>query len=136
VYAGGGLYTVTLTVTDNGGATSSATTTASVTAGNQLPTANPGGPYSSTVGQVIQFNGTGSRDPDGSIQTYQWYFGDGATGTGPTPTHSYASPGTYRVFLDVTDAAATRSARIRRRPSRRADPHASDRYSLGRVGRP
>jgi trimeric autotransporter adhesin len=108
VYAGGGLFTVTLTVTDNGGATSSATTTASVTAGNQLPTANPGGPYSGTVGQVIQFNGTGSVDPDGSIQTYRWYFGDGATGTGPMPTHAYAAPGTYRVFLDVTDSGGNK----------------------------
>jgi PKD repeat protein len=107
-YTGGGLYTVTLTVTDNGGATGTASTTASVTAGDQLPTANPGGPYSGTVGQVIQFNGTGSSDPDGSIQNYQWYFGDGATGIGPTPTHAYASPGIYRVFLNVTDSAGNK----------------------------
>ena len=110
VYTGGGLFTITLTVTDNAGATNSATTTASVSAGGQLPTANPGGPYSGTVGQVIQFNGTGSSDPDGSIQTYKWYFGDGGIGSGPTPTHAYPGPGTYRVFLDVTDNAGNKAS--------------------------
>jgi chitodextrinase len=106
-YASAGTYRVFLIVTDNGGATGSANTTTTIT-GGKLPTSDPGGPYSGTVGQVIQFNGAGSSDPDGSIQTYQWYFGDGATGTGPRPTHAYATPGTYRVFLNVVDNAGNK----------------------------
>ncbi len=59
---------------------------------------------------MIQFNGTGSSDPDGSIRTYQWYFGDGATATGPTPTHKYTRSGTYRVFLIVTDSSGNKAS--------------------------
>jgi hypothetical protein len=33
----------------------------------------------------------------------QWNFGDGNTATGPTPTHSYATTGTYTITLSVTD---------------------------------
>lgn len=49
------------------------------------------------------FDGTASNDPDGTIASYAWEFGDGTTGTGATPTHSYANPGTYNVLLTVTD---------------------------------
>jgi PKD repeat protein len=49
------------------------------------------------------FNGTGSTDPGGSISSYAWNFGDGTTGTGATPTHPYATAGTYNVTLTVTD---------------------------------
>jgi len=59
---------------------------------------------------VIQFNGTRSADPGGSIRTYQWYFGDGATATGPTPTHKYAKQGTFRVFLTVTDSSGNKAS--------------------------
>ncbi|WP_246555587.1 PKD domain-containing protein [Nonomuraea jabiensis] len=49
------------------------------------------------------FNASGSSDPDGSVASYAWDFGDGATGTGARPSHTYASPGDYRVRLTVTD---------------------------------
>jgi chitodextrinase len=109
-YAKAGTYRVFLNVTDGSGATASSNTTATIGAG-QAPIANPGGPYTGAAGQLIQFNGTGSSDPDGSVQTYQWYFGDGATGTGPRPTHRYARPGTYRVFLDVFDNQGNKATR-------------------------
>jgi hypothetical protein len=51
----------------------------------------------------VTFQATGSRDPDGSIASYQWDFGDGTSGTGPEPTHSYASGGRYFPRLTVTD---------------------------------
>ena len=80
-------------------------------AANQRPISRPGGPYTGSAGQLVQFNGAGSSDADGSIRTYQWFFGDGSTGTGPNPTYRYAKAGTYRVFLDVTDDdGATTSA--------------------------
>ena len=39
-----------------------------------------------------------------NITTYQWDFGDGSTGTGPNPSHTYTTEGTYTVKLKVTAA--------------------------------
>jgi PKD domain/IPT/TIG domain len=44
-----------------------------------------------------------STDPDGSIVSYRWSFGDGNTGTNLTTEHTYATAGTYLVELSVTD---------------------------------
>ena len=44
-----------------------------------------------------------SNDPDGSIASSSWTFGDGATSTAQNPSHSYATGGTYTVTLTVTD---------------------------------
>ena len=49
------------------------------------------------------FDGSGSSDPDGSIVSYSWDFGDGNNGSGIAPSHTYASAGTYSVTLTVTD---------------------------------
>ena len=51
----------------------------------------------------VSFDGTSSYDPDGTIVGYAWDFGDGSTGSGATPTHSYSIAGTYAVKLNVTD---------------------------------
>ena len=103
-YISAGIFTVTLTVTDNQGGSSSCTTTATITGEeNQPPVCDAGGPYSGTVGESIQFDGTGSSDPDGTIDSYTWDFGDGSISTGATPTHAYISPGTFTVTLTVTD---------------------------------
>ena len=75
------------------------------------PIADPNGPYTSTVGQPVQFDGTGSTDPDGTIVAYDWDYGDGNAGSGATPTHTYAAAGLYTVTLTVTDdEGATDSA--------------------------
>jgi len=54
------------------------------------------------AGQPVAFDATGSSD-NGAIATFYWEFGDGATGTGKTASHSYGAPGTYEVTLWVTD---------------------------------
>ena len=78
---------------------------------NQPPIANPGGPYSSEGS--IAFNGGSSTDPDGNVPlTYNWNFGDGLSGTGATPTHSYSPDGQYTVSLTVTDSKGLASAPV------------------------
>jgi PKD repeat protein len=57
-----------------------------------------------------------SEDEDGSIASWAWDFGDGATSSERNPSHSYASSGTYQVLLLVTDddgAADTRTRSAR-----------------------
>ena len=71
------------------------TTTAVVTIANRPPVANAGPDQSAGPGTAITFNGTGSSDPDGSIASYGWTFGDGTSASGPVVTHSYSAPGTY-----------------------------------------
>jgi PKD repeat protein len=103
VYSAAGTYTVSLTVTDNLGATGTLAGTVTVAApppGNQSPVAV----WSSTVdGLSVSFDGSGSSDPDGSIVSYAWDFGDGTTGTVANPTKVYSAAGTYTVSLTVTD---------------------------------
>ena len=104
-YASAGSYTVSLTVTDDGGAASAAATTSvTVSVGLQPPVADAGDPCSGTVAAAIDFDGTGSADPDGSIVSYDWNFGDGSNGSGPTPSHAYGSGGVFTVTLTVTDS--------------------------------
>jgi chitodextrinase len=52
---------------------------------------------------AISFNGAASRDPDGSVVSYLWNFGDGTTASGVTAVHAYAAAGSYAVRLTVTD---------------------------------
>ena len=70
---------------------------------NTPPVADPDGPYFENLGSPVTFDGSGSYDPDGSIVAYDWDFGDGNTGTGVSPTHTYAAVGAYIVKLTVTD---------------------------------
>jgi subtilisin family serine protease/PKD repeat protein len=102
VYAASGVYTVTLVVSD--GLASSAPATTTVTVTNRAPVANPGGPYPIRFkNEPLTFDGTRSFDPDGSPLLYKWNFADGSTGSGPTPTHAYTSPGNFNVTLVVND---------------------------------
>ena len=52
---------------------------------------------------VFAFDASGSNDQGGSITAYEWNFGDGANGNGRTISHKYASAGTFKAVLTVTD---------------------------------
>jgi PKD repeat protein len=100
-YAVGGTYTVTLVATDDDEATGTLAKPISVTpaAPNQAPTASF---TASCTGLSCAFTDT-STDPDGSVTTWEWDFGDGSTASTRHPTYSFATEGTYNVTLIATD---------------------------------
>jgi PKD repeat protein len=73
---------------------------------------------SSCTNLSCDFNAAASSDPDGTIASYAWDFGDGTpAGSGVSPSHTYASANTYTVQLTVTDddgatASTTRSVPV------------------------
>ena len=71
-----------------------------------VPIADAGGPYRVVAGQPLELDGTGSIGG----ASFGWDLGDGATATGPTPTHTYTAPGRYVVQLVVGDRSGIEGA--------------------------
>jgi PKD repeat protein len=103
IYSTPGSKTVTLTVTDDSGSTDTVTHT--LTVADRPPTASFTAPATVAAGQAAAFDASASNDPDGTIVTYHWDFGDGQSqdSSSPTVTHTYSSPGSKTVTLTVTD---------------------------------
>ncbi len=101
-----GSHTVTIAGNDGNGGIGTATTAITVHNVNRAPVSTPGGPYSGLTNVPVSFDGTGSSDPDGDALAFAWDFGDFSSGTGATPSHTYAAGGTYAVTLTVTDAGS------------------------------
>jgi acetyl esterase/lipase len=70
---------------------------------NRPPTADAGPDLTNSLGLVTGFDGNGSADPDGTIVSHDWDFGDGSTGTGAATSHIFAAVGSYTVTLAVAD---------------------------------
>ena len=95
-------FQVTLLVTSSLGGTSSVTQAANPVAPNTLPIAA----FDFVCDELVcTFDASGSSDPDadGSIVSYEWDFGDGATATGVAAEHTFATANSYQVTLKVTD---------------------------------
>ena len=60
-------------------------------------------PTRANIGESVSFSGVDSTDPDGTVTSYEWDFGDGTTASGATVAHAYSNEGTYTVKLTVTD---------------------------------
>ncbi len=102
-YQTGGVFTATLTVSDGTSSTSSSVNI-TVTLPNQGPTAAfSANPSSGEAPLAVSFDASGSSDPENDPLTYIWAFGDGNSGAGISPNHTYVSPGVYTVTLTVSD---------------------------------
>jgi PKD repeat protein len=67
-------------------------------------------PSSGAVPLSVSFSGTGSTDTSGTITSWTWNFGDGATGSGAATSHTYITAGTFTATLTVTDSLNATSA--------------------------
>ncbi len=97
---------ITVTYADSSTSTDLATQAVTVLA-NQAPVAAISASSFGDVGQVLNFDGTGSFDLDGTITTYEWdfdYSGTfGADANGPSVNYAYPAAGAFTVALQVTD---------------------------------
>jgi hypothetical protein len=95
-----GRWSPSVTSVDNLGVPS-APATAGVLVDNP-PTARATVPRRAGFGQPVRFDGSASSDPDGSIASWVWSFGDGTSGTGAVATHTFAAPPRDRQAQMVT----------------------------------
>ncbi|HEV2951316.1 MAG TPA: PKD domain-containing protein, partial [Actinomycetota bacterium] len=107
-YSTPGTYTVTLTVTDADGFTSTKTRAAYVTV-EALAAEFTGSPTSGAAPLAVTFSDASTGGPT----SWAWDFGDGGTSSEQNPSHIYSTPGTYTVTLTVTDANGGTSTRTR-----------------------
>ncbi len=71
--------------------------------GNSAPVAEAGPDLAAAVNETVLFDASDSADPDGDSVVFNWDFGDGATGSGSTPTHAFKATGVFTVALTVSD---------------------------------
>ncbi|MEU4770391.1 PKD domain-containing protein [Actinosynnema sp. NPDC023794] len=88
------------------------------------PTASFTASCSSTT-PSCSFDASGSSDPDGTVSSYAWEFGDGKTGSGVKPSHTYSTAGAYTVKLTVTDNSGKTATTSRRAAAGPQPPTAS-----------
>jgi PKD repeat protein len=65
--------------------------------------ADASAPVTGAAPLAVTFSSVGSVDPDGSIASYDWDFGDGTGSTAANPVKSYTTPGSYTASLVVVD---------------------------------
>jgi len=106
----------TFTANDGKMDSNGATVSLTVTAVNDAPVAQlSADPLSGIAPMTVAFDAGGSSDVEGPLASYDWSFGDGATGSGVSVSHTYSTAGSYQTVLTVIDqggVSATASAMI------------------------
>ena len=103
-YSSESSFSVVQTVTDGLGRQATATRLVTVGSGGTPAAVFAVSPTAPRISDTIFFNASASTAPAGrSIVSYDWSFGDGATASGVTVSHSFAIAATYNVTLTVTD---------------------------------
>ena len=103
-YATPGKYKVTLVVTDDRGGTDSRDHDAEAKAPPPPPENKaPHAEFEVHCTDMTCGFQDRSTDDDGTIQSHSWTFGDGTNSTETNPSHTYTTPGKYKVTLVVTD---------------------------------
>jgi PGF-pre-PGF domain-containing protein len=106
-----GTYAVTLTVEDdanNEASNETLVTVRDVTA----PTVDAGADTTAEEGASVSFAPATATDNVG-VASYTWEFGDGNTSSAASPSHTYATPGTYTATLTLADAAGNTASDTR-----------------------
>ena len=108
-----GEYVLSLNISDGQVSSNQAFIVVTSYAGDPPPTADCGGSYTGTIGEVITLNGTGSVDPDGQPLSYDWSLvspdcsalssSDIFNESGPRPSFVPDCDGLYVVSLVVSD---------------------------------
>lgn len=106
-----------------------------VTLGNLAPTPT----FTTSVNDLsVHLDASGSSDPDGSVTSYAWDFGDGSTGSGAVTDHVYATGGRYDVALTVVDDAGasrtTSTTLTLQDPTTGPEPFAADAFDRTLTG--
>lgn len=105
-----GVKSVGLKVTDDKGATDTATTAVDVT--GYLTVNFSYTPSSPIVGEKVQFSGDASTSGS-SISSWEWDFDDGKVASIKDPVHSFGSPGNYSVKLTVWTEAGWKNSKTK-----------------------
>jgi serine protease len=101
---GDGLHTISATAFDTASQSTSDSVNINVENINDPPVADAGSNQSVYVNYVVYFDGSNSYDPDGTIISYEWNYGDGSsTESGVIVSHVYTTIGNYTVTLTITD---------------------------------
>jgi PKD repeat protein len=118
-YSSAGFYTVTLAVTDANGYTASVSHTLVVVAAPVSPAhGHPSAGFNVAPAKPValaraNFSGSSSTDIGSTLVSYAWNFGDRATASGITASHTYGRPGSYHVTLTVCDATGMSASSTR-----------------------
>ena len=125
-----GQYSISLTVEDPDG--ESSTTTHSFTVTNLPPVSKITSDVTSLfVGEKIQLSGDDSYDPEGGALDFLWNFGDNKTSSLKSPEYSWNSPGEFTVSLTVEDGEGQTTTSTKEIEVKSLGPVASFTFSSG-----
>ena len=103
VYSQSGIFPLSLVVDDGSGVNNSLAELAILLPVNNAPVPIAGPNLLACPGENVAFDASASLDPDGQLVSYLWHFGNEIQTAGQQVEHSFDSPGTYTVTLEVTD---------------------------------